>query len=211
MTVPKDSLFQPSSLHVLLALGLAVLLGGGLLLYAAPDSEPAADDPPTLIKHLRTELQSRDPVRRDHALVDIVSLGRCSGSCSVSLASVRDKQLSIQNETEVGTVLDLDALIPDLITVYRTGPARGHRLLALSALINIGNQEALARLADEAPSQSADVERATNRTLAAFYLEKYPELMKQARRTKTLTVQDIQRAERIRLSVARRQARGGSN
>lgn len=200
-----------SSLKVLLALGIAGLLGGGILLFATPSSAPVADDPPTLIKHLRTELKSKDALRRDHALVDIVALGRCSASCSVPLASVQGKTISIQNQTELGTVIDLDALVPDLITVYRSGPADGHRLLALSALINIGNQKALETLADEAPSQSQDVRRATNRTLASFYLEKYPELMKRAERTKTLTIQDVQRAERIRLRVARRQNGQASN
>ena len=102
MTIPKDSLLQPSSLNVLLALGLAVLLGGGLLLYAAPDSASTADDPPTLINHLRTELRSTDAERQDRALSDVVALASCTDRCTVSLQSAEDRALRVENEADVG-------------------------------------------------------------------------------------------------------------
>jgi hypothetical protein len=168
-------------------------------------------DPPTLIKHLRTELHSGDPVRRDNALVDITTLGRCTASCSVFLVSIPGKKVSFENETGVGTAIDLGALTPDLIQVYQSGPADGHRLLALSALINIGNQDALKKLAREISSQSAAVQRHTHRTMVAYYLEKYPELREETVRTRVLKIEDVDRAERVRLRLAEQANSGPQN
>lgn len=187
--------------------GFLGLYGAWTLLGTAPAPEQASSDPPTLIKHLRTELQSKDPIRRDHALVDIITLGHCTGSCTINLASVEEKQIRIESDSDVGAVVDLDALIPDLKKVYRSDPAgTGHRLLALSALINIGNQNALKTLTEDVPAQPANVQRATHRSLAAFYLEKYPELLEQTERRKRLSIEDVERAERVRLRVARKES-----
>ena len=202
-----ESVRQTVFPNTLLKMSIAGVLMLGIVL--APPSVSAAidEDPPTLIKNLRTELNSKDLMRRDLALVDIVVLGRCPASCTVSLASGQGKQIRFENDSDVGTVIDLDALIPDLMKVYRSGPADGHRLMALAALVNIGNHEALTQLVEESPLQSADVKRATNRTLAAFYLEQYPELMERTLRTKTLTIEDVDRAEQVRIKVARDEAK----
>jgi len=74
--------------------------------------------------------------------------------------------------------MDLEALVPDLMKAYRSGSADGHRLMALSALINIGNAKALEQLAAESSDRSSEqprrVNKTTQRSLAAFYLEKEP-------------------------------------
>jgi hypothetical protein len=221
-TQPKNrlvSLFRPGtrlhgpsfrglSLRGLLVAGLLLtwaVLGAGALASDLPRAERLGEslgDPPTLIKHLRTELHSKDPVRRDLALVDIAGLGRCTASCSVTLLSVPGKNVSIANDTELGTVVDLEVLVPDLIRVYQRDPVDGHRLLALAALIYIGNQAALEKLIAEIPSQSPDVQQRTTRTLVGYYLEKYPELREETERTRVLEIEDVERAERLRLQVA---------
>ena len=207
MTSQPTKLSRSPLLTFALVVGFLGLYGTWTLLGTAPAPKQASGDPPTLVKHLRTELQSKDPVRRDHALVDIITLGRCTGSCTINLASVRGRRISIESESDVGAVVDLDALVPTLMTVYRSDPAgTGHRLLALSALISIGNQNALKALVEDIPSQPADVQSATHRSLAAFYLEKYPELLEKTERRRMLSIEDVERAERVRLRVARKDA-----
>ena len=208
---------------------LRALLAGGLLLAwctlgAVPSAASSIEgtvptgqnlqdpgDPPTLIKHLRTELSSKDPMRRDKALVDIITLGRCTASCSVFLVSISGKKVSFGNETGTGRAIDLEVLTPDLIRVYQKGPADGHRLMALSALINIGSQAALKKLAREIASQSAGVQRHTHRTMVAYYLEKYPELREETVRTRVLKIEDVDRAERVRLRLAEKATSGPQN
>lgn len=185
------------------ALVCSILVGMGSILLAPPAAAQDPSPPPTLIKHLRTELQSTDAMRLNMALVDVVMLARCTASCTVPLVSVRGKEIRITNESGTGGVVDLDALTPDLIEVYKSGPVDGLRLMALSALISIGNQQALEQVIEVSSAQSPDVKRTTDRTLAAFYLEKYPDLMERAQRTKTLRIVDIQRAERMRVKAER--------
>ena len=162
------------------------------------------DAPPTLVKHLRKELRSKNAMRRQMALLDVNVLAHCRGSCTVNLQSVQGKQIRIENEAGAGTVVDLDGLIPTLLENYRQGPADGHRLLALSALLNIGNEKALERLLDEEARQSNQVKRATQRGLAAFYLEKYPELMERVQRTRRLTLDEVAEAKALRMRRGRR-------
>lgn len=99
------------------------------------------DSPPTLGTHLRSELQAKDSMRRQMALLDINTLAYCTASCNISLRSVQNQQIRIENETGSGAFVDLDVLVPDLVKSYRQGPADGHRLLALSALLQIGNEK----------------------------------------------------------------------
>lgn len=201
-----SSLLRPSLPSMVLPIFLAGLFGMGSLVSPTLTSIASTDDPPTLVKHLRTEMRSKEPMRRDLAILDVIVLARCTGSCTIQLASIEGKQIRIENETGVGRLVDLDALTPDLLDVYRRGPADGHRLLALSALINIGNQKALEQLMTDAPNRSNEVQTSTNRSLAAFYLETYPELTKRALRSKRIYIEDVQRADRLRLKVARREA-----
>lgn len=186
---------------------LLALVAGLLALPASaaqPVSVPTEADPPTLVKHLSEHLQSRNPSMREAALLDVITLADCTSRCTVSLVSAEKKMLQIQNDTGLGTIVDLDRLVPDLIKTYRSGPADGHRLLALAALIKIGNEKALEQIVTESSNASSTVDRATQRNLAAFYLEKYPELWDKTRRTRILTIEDVQRAKSTRVRVAAR-------
>lgn len=187
----------------------ALLLG--MSLSAVPIqavAQSSSDGPPTLVTHLRSELQAKDSMRRQMALLDINTLAHCTTSCNVSLRSVQDKQIRIENETGTGALVDLDVLVPDLLTSYRQGPADGHRLLALSALLQIGNERSLEQLLDEEASQSARVDKATQAGLASFYLEKYPELMERTMRTNRLSIDDVAKAKAFRVKKAKKTAKG---
>jgi len=168
-------------------------------------------DPPGLIEHLRAEIGSKDAMRQQNALVDVIVLSRCEASCTVSFQSIPDKMLRVENESGVGPVMDLNALVPDLMKAYRSGPADGYRLLALSALVNIGNVRALEQLATESSDgssqQSKRVDQQTQRSLAAFYLEKYPELNGRMGRAMTFSVEDVRRAESVRVKLAKKEAK----
>lgn len=199
--------------RVLLLLALAgTLLGAPLA--AAPLSDWSPPDPPSLIKHLRTEISSNDAARQQNALLDVIVLSKCEASCTVTFLSIPDKMLRVENESGAGTAIDLDALVPDLMKAYRSGPADGHRLLALSALINIGNDKALEQLAtessDRSSQQSDRVTKTTQRSLAAFYLEKYPELTERAMRNKTFSIEDVRRAETVRVKLAKKEAKAAA-
>ena len=195
---------------------LGALLLAGLVLHppsaaaAAPTqaetATPDPSDPPTLIKHLRTEINARDARRQEKALIDVIALAGCAETCTVSLVSAGEKMLRMQNETGTGSAVDLDALIPDLLEAYRSGPADGNRLLALSALINVGNETALERLIEEKERQNTTVRKATDMSLAGFYLEKYPELTERSLRRHSLSIEDVQRAKALRLKAVRADA-----
>lgn len=188
----------------ILPLFAALLLGVGLLIFPTQViAQSSSDGPPTLVTHLRGELQAKDAMRRQLALVDINALSLCSASCTITLRSIQDKNIGIENETGVGSVVDLEALVPDLLKSYRKGPTDGHRLLAMHALLLIGNEKSLEQLIDEGASQSAKVERATQAGLASFYLKKYPELSEQTLRTMRLSVDDVTQAKALRVKKAK--------
>ena len=189
---------------------LLLALAGGLLgvpLAAAPILGGAAQDPPTLIKHLRTEMTSRNAMRQESALMDVISLASCTSTCIVDLHSMQKKQIRIENDTDSGSIVDLEALTPDLLKLYRRGPTDGHRLLALSALINVGNEMAIETLVQESPTmdrQSQRVKGLTQRSLVAFYLQRYPELTERAQRTNTFSLDDVQRVKITRARAAKK-------
>lgn len=199
---PAVSSFRTTFRSLLLLAGLA--LGIGLLVFPTDATAQDTNDPPTLIKHLRNELNAKDPMRRQMALIDINTLGLCRGSCTVSLHTAQGKKIRIEDETGMGSVVDLDALIPDLLKSYHRGPTDGHRLIALSALIHIGNEEALERLLHEEEFTSKAVRQATQQGLAAFYLEKYPELRERAARTRRLTLDEVAQAKAYRMRRAKK-------
>jgi hypothetical protein len=174
-------------------------------------------DPPSLIKHLRAEIGSKDALRQESALMDVIMLSRCEASCTVTFLSIPDKMLRVENESGVGRTMDLDALVPDLMKAYRTSPVAGHdghRLLALSALVNIGNATSLEQLvaesSDRSSQQSNRVNNATQRSLAAYYLEKYPELTKKMGRSQSFSIEDVQRAETVRVKLAKKDAKAAA-
>lgn len=187
-----------------ITLGAAVALAG-LLLVGLPEASAAAspgpDAPPSLTDHLREELRSRDAERMDQALTDIVALAGCADTCVVALQSDGDNTIRIENESGVGHPIDLASLTPDVLSVYRNGPTAGHRLLALSALLKIGDEQALERVVELKDDQSGRVEAASNRLLAAHYLDRYPELSDPTFRAKRLSIEDVRRAQAARATT----------
>ena len=206
-------LFSP---RTALLLALAGCLLGVPLATAAPLGGPA-QDPPTLVQHLRTEIGSKDALRQGNALMDVIMLSQCEASCTVDFLSIPDKTLRVENESGVGRTMDLDALVPDLMKAYRTSPVGGHdghRLLALHALINIGNAASLEQLvadsSDPSSRQSDRVNKNTQRSLAAFYLAKYPELTERATRNMTFSLDDVRRAETVRVKLAKKETKAAA-
>lgn len=183
---------------VLLSTSLFLLPGGAA-------AQMSTDSSPTLVEHLRSELTSKDQGRHERALLDVIALANCPATCTLSLHSIQNQTLRIENETGRGAVVDLNTLVPDLLASYRRGPADGHRLLALSALLNIGNEKALEQLLEQGGSQSAHVETTTHRSLVTFYLEKYPELRDRVARKRELSLQDVRRAKAVRVRMAKKQ------
>ena len=209
MNITRLSPKRTSPLRSLL-LVLSLLLAGGLFLFPVSSvAQSSMDGPSTLVEHLQKNLQSKnyDYSKREAALIDIVGLAACADQCTVTLRSVSKKQLRAIKQMGTGSTLDLNALVPDLLESYRSGPADGHRLLALSALINIGNEEALDQLVDEGARQSENVNRSTQRSLANFYLEKYPKLRNRARHTRQLSLDDVGRARAVEVRRAKKAAK----
>ena len=188
-----------------------LLLVGNLLtvpVIAAPSTSELAD-PPTLIKHLRTSLHSSDTMHRQNALVDVVLLSACQASCTVRFESIPNMVLRVENESGVGTAVDLDALAPDLIAIYRNSRFEdGEHLLALAALIHIDNREAFVQLIHDSTvrpyQQSQRVRRVTQLSLAAHYREMYPELMTTSNRNNGFSIEDVDRAEALRVKRAKK-------
>ncbi len=203
--------------HRTLSWLLPVLLLTGSLTLApttihAASTGPVQDltiTPPTLAEYLRAGLRSNDAVRRENALIDAVALSNCSASCRVQFRSIPGKTLRIDNDLGFGTASDLNSLTPDLVTVYRSGPTDGHRLLALSALINIGNERALERLLDASIAVSPRVHRVTQKSLTSFYLAKYPDLTQRTLRRGTFSLDDVERARLRQERVLRKEMRRG--
>ena len=206
-------LFSPQT-ALLLALAGSLL---GVPLVTAPVLGAPAQDPPTLIQHLQTEIGSKDALRQENALMDVIMLSRCEASCTVDFRSIPNKVLRVENESGVGRSMDLNALVPDLMKAYRTSPVGGHdghRLLALHALINVANAASLEKLvadsSDPSSRQSVRVNKETQRSLAAFYLAKYPELTERAARNMTFSLDDVRRAETVRVKLAKKEAKAAA-
>lgn len=185
-----------------------------LALSALPGGLPQraeAQQTPTLAQELETALQSTSWLRRHMALLDVSAIANCPGDCTVGLHTLegRDFTLSTNPETSTGEILDLTALAPKLVTCYRLGPDQGSRLLALSALIGIGDEKALNSLLEDGPAQSSRVSRATQQSITAFYLERYPELARMARKNGgEITFDDIDRVKRVRVKKAAKAQKG---
>lgn len=163
--------------------------------------------PPTLIDHLRNEIRSKDLTRRANGLIDLIALTKCPASCGVQFRSIPGRTLSVNNDAGVGTAIDLTALVPDLLRVYRAGPRDGHRLLALTALLNIGDEPGIESLVERPPRVSVQVATVTKKRIAAFYLERYPELLDRAVRTGTFSTEDVRMARDRQARMARKQKR----
>jgi hypothetical protein len=168
---------------------------------------PLDTSPTTLIDHLRTELRANDVLRQQNALVDVIALANCQAACNVNLRSASDKGVRIENETGVPSVLDLTALVPDLMHNYRSSPEDGTKLLALSALINVGDERSIEALVGTRTKKSDRVERTTQRSLTAFFLTRYPELKDRAVRSGSFSLADVVRLRQQRARDARKLAK----
>jgi hypothetical protein len=155
-----------------------------------------------LLEHLRTEIRDRDPDRRERALVDVVALAACQSACTVRLRSLSGEAVRIGDG-------DLIGLGPALLRVYRAGPTDEHRLLALSALMNVGDEASIDALIDKPVPVSFELARTTQRHITAFYLDRYPELQNRARRTGTFSLDDVKIARARHERALRDQARRG--
>jgi len=191
--------FRPSlcTLILLLACGGLPLLGAATA-PSAPASATALVPPTpgrTLVDYLRGEIRSDDPTRREHALMDVVTLVNCRDYCVLQLMSFPGKTLRIHNDADFGSVIDVSALAPDLVWVYRVGPTDGLRLLALAGLLYIGDEASLEHLLTASMLVSSPyVRRTTHRYITDFFVARYPVLERQARRTRVLSRAHIRAA-----------------
>jgi hypothetical protein len=120
------------------------------------------------------------------------------------LLSAQGKTLRIENETGVGAAVDLNRLTPELLQAYRRSDMQdGLRLLALSALINVGNEKAIESLVQNPSSGSERVQRESNKILVAFFLEEYPELLDGAEKRQTFSLDDVEKVRALRLKRVR--------
>jgi hypothetical protein len=188
-----------------------LLLAGSLTIAgstapAAPaDAAPLVRVDPIVVEHLRAELRARDWDRQETALIDIAALAACQTGCSVQLRSMPGHTL--RGSADLSTALL--RLGPDLLRAYRTSPSDGHRLLALSALLNVGDEARIDALIEKPGPVSDKLARATQRHVTSFYLERYPELQYQARRTGVLSLDDVKMARDQYERDQRRAARRG--
>jgi len=188
----------------------ALLLAGSLtitgnLAHAAPPTEDEAlraRVDPVLLEHLRTEIRDRDPDRREKALVDVVALAACQSACTVQLKSLSGETARVHDG-------DLTGLGPALLRIYRAGPTDEHRLLALSALMNVGDEASIDALIGKPVPVSFELARTTQRYISAFYLDRYPELQNRARRTGTFSLDDVKIARARHERALRDQAQRG--
>ena len=188
----------------------ALLLTGSLTLAGspAPAAPPTQDQAsfvrvdPVLLEHLQTEIRDRDPDRRERALVDVVALAACQSACTVQMKSLSGETVRIGDG-------DLTGLGPALLRVYRAGPTDEHRLLALSALMNVGDEASIDALIGKPVPVSFELARTTQRYITAFYLDRYPELQNRARRTGTFSLDDVKIARARHERALRDQARRG--
>lgn len=189
-----------------------LLLAGSLTVVSSPSyaAPPAGDEisvarvDPGIIDHLRNEIRDRDPDRQENALVDVIALAACQGSCDVQLQSRPGESARID-----GASMDLDRLGPALLHAYRYGATDQHRLLAIAALINVGNEKSIDALIETPTPVSEKVARTTQRHITSFYLDRYPELRRRVQRTGTVSLDDVAWARARHERALRKQAQKG--
>ena len=201
-----------TSVYRSLVIFLALLLIGGLTnagTAVAISPVPSSPALSTLSEHLRSELRSMDATRQERALIDVVALSQCTASCTIKMSSLPMRKIRIDNDTGAGSVANLTILTPVLTRIYRVGPTDELRLLALSALLNIGDETSLDAVVEHVASVSPRVKTVTHRGLSTFFLTKYPELNMRMSRNGTLALDDIHVARARAERQMRKQARRG--
>jgi len=182
-------------------------------LWAATSSSPSKletrENPPTLVEHLRTELRSKTLLRQERALADVISLGMCSATCTVELQSLQQKKFRLQVDpiTELSPIMDLTVLGPDLLRIYHTGRTDEVRLMALSAIMGQANEATIESLISMPSSQSERVREFTRRVVVNFFVTMYPELLQNAQRRGTVSLEEIAELRSERDRQVRRAAR----
>lgn len=186
-----------------------LLLIGGMMALPSYGTVVSSlgDTPPTLLQHIRNELNSEDAERLSNALVDVITLAYCEGTCDVNLQSVQNQKIRIENETGVGSVVDLTGLAPAVLEVYRTGPSDELRIMAVTALMKIGDENTIDSLVEMGPATSSRVNRVAQMSLATFYMAVYPELAARSIQTKRLSLDDVNHARTIRVKQAKKEAK----
>lgn len=179
------------------------------LLPTAPYTLEKAPVAVSLIDHLHTELRSKDALRRQNALEDVKALASCSASCTISFRSLPGKTIRIENETGMGSVLDLTTLLPDVERIYYTDRSDERQLQALDALLSIGNEQSLERLIANPGRHSAHVQKMTQQGISAFFMDKYPPLKDMALRRGTFSLDDIEAARQQHERMMRRASQRG--
>lgn len=174
--------------------------------YIPPEDAPVAV---SLIDHLHAELRSKDAVRRQYALDDVVALASCSASCTVSFRSLPGKMIRVENETGIGSLIDLTALLPDVEKIYYTDRSDERRLQALDALLSIGNERSMKRLINRPARSSAHVHKMTQQGVARYFVDKYPALRESALRRGFFSLDDVDRAREQQERMMRRTAQRG--
>jgi len=201
-----------TSVYRSLVIFLALLLIGGLTNAGTAVAISLAPSSPvlsTLSEHLRSELRSMDATRQERALIDVVALSQCTASCTIKMSSLPMRKIRIDNDTGAGSVANLTILTPVLTRIYRVGPTDELRLLALSALLNIGDETSLDAVVEHVASVSPRVKTVTHRGLSTFFLTKYPELNMRISRNGTLALDDIHVARARAERQMRKQAKRG--
>jgi hypothetical protein len=205
--------FSLCALILLLAYGGLPLLGAAAA-RSAPASAAALVPPTpgrTLVDYLRGEIRSDDPTRREHALMDVVTLVNCRDYCVLQLMSFPGKTLRIHNDADFGSVIDVSALAPDLVWAYQVGPTEGLRLLSLAGLLYIGDETSLEHLLTASMLVSSPhVRRTTHRYITDFFVARYPTLRKQVMNTGTLSRAAIHAARREAKHEEQLSARGSA-
>lgn len=193
-----------------LALLLVALLPPILPATATPTHAPSdLATPRSLTDHLHAELRSKDALRRQNALEDVMTLAACSASCSISFRSLPGKMIRIENEMGIGPVIDLTTLLPDVERIYYRDRSDEMRLQALDALLSIGNERSMERLVTTPARSSAHVREMTQRGVARYFMDKYPSLEKQALRRGDFTLDDVERARKQQERMERRATQRG--
>jgi hypothetical protein len=139
-------------------------------------------------------------------MMDVIVLANCPLACTVRLLSFPTKVIHVYSDPDFGSVIDVSALVPDLVWVYRTGSTDGMRLLALAALLHIGDEASLEDLlfgpADVSPRVAVD----SRKHIISFFLGLYPDLKEGVTRTGRLSQRDLHLA-RTQLQTASKNRR----
>ena len=166
-------------------------------------------DPPSIVEHLQKQLRLPSPAQQALALGDVVRLTTCTASCMVQLQSFGEQtvQISVKNMTGAGTLIDLSSLVPDLRRVYDSGANDQLRLMALSSMLLIGDEEELMALTKTLSKQSERIQEVTRRPIVSYFTTAYPSLQEEVDPNGGLSIERIRKAHAEQLRADRKSER----